>query len=267
MTDTSMSEARGRAPGELGPVQAGQPRGRLYGLGVGPGDPELLTLKALRILRGVPVFAYPASDSGPSLARRIVEPHLIGGQREIAITIPMRVDRVPAREVYDEAALRIAAELDAGNDVAVLCEGDPFFYGSFMYLFERLATAHEVEIVPGISSVMASAAAALRPLASRNDVLTVIPGPLADEAIAALVERSQGFAIMKVGRHLPRLRALLGSLGLLDSTLYLERVSQDGERIVPLAEAPDAAPYFSMILGYRGVEPAMAGGLRRKEPE
>lgn len=233
--------------------------GRLYGLGVGPGDPELLTLKALRILRAVPVIAYPASDSGPSIARRIVETHLPEGQEEIEILVPMRVERAPARDVYDAAALRISAHLDAGRDVAVLCEGDPFFYGSFMYLFERLAARHAVEIVPGISSINAAAALALRPLAARSDVLTVIPAPLGDAAIEALLARAEGYVIMKLGRHMARIRALLVRLGLEGDATYVERATQDGERLVPLSQAPDEAPYFALILGYRGSEPALKG--------
>jgi precorrin-2/cobalt-factor-2 C20-methyltransferase len=233
--------------------------GRLYGLGVGPGDPDLLTLKALRILRAAPVIAYPASDSGPSIARRIVESHLPGGQEEIEILVPMRVERMPAREVYDAAALRIATHLEAGRDVAVLCEGDPFFYGSFMYLFERLAARHPVEIVPGISSINAAAALALRPLAARNDVLTVIPAPLDDAAIEALLVRAEGFVILKLGRHMARIRALLVRLGLEGSATYVERATQGGERFAPLLQAPQDTPNFSLILGYRGAEPALLG--------
>lgn len=248
--------------------------GILYGVGVGPGDPELLTLKALRIVRAAPVIAYlspvrgdspvsgealPGRAASPSFARAIVESHLPLGQKEIAISIPMRVERLPGRTVYDEAAQRIAVQLEAGKDVAVLCEGDPFFYGSFMYLFERLAGRFRTEVVPGISSVMAASAALCRPLAARNDVFTIIPGPLPDVEIAARIEGAQGFAIMKLGRHFARLRALLGELGLTDGCSYLERVSLPGQRILSLSEAQGDAPYFSMILGYRGEEAAMRG--------
>lgn len=239
--------------------------GRLYGIGVGPGDPELLTLKALRLLKASPVIAYPASHGGPSIARRIVESHLPGGQEEIEILVPMRVARTPARDVYDAAALRIAAHLGAGRDVAVLCEGDPFFYGSFMYLFERLAARHRVEIVPGVSSINAASARALRPLAARNDVLAVIPAPLEDAAIEALVGRAEGFVILKLGRHMPRIRALLARLGLEGQATYVERATQGGERLLKLAEAPAEAPYFSLILGYRGSEPALLGPIGAAE--
>ncbi|MBW3095745.1 precorrin-2 C(20)-methyltransferase [Pseudohoeflea coraliihabitans] len=229
--------------------------GRLYGLGLGPGDPELLTLKALRILRQVPVIAWPAPETGDSLARSIAAPHLPGGQQEIAIRVPMRVERFPAREVYDRAAAEIAAQLDAGRDVALLCEGDPFFYGSFMYVFERLAGAYDTEVVPGVSSVMAAAAVAGRPLAARNDVLSIIPGPLADEVIAARLDASEAAVIIKVGRHFKRLRALIEKMNLLPQAFYIERVGLPNQRVLPLADlCEETAPYFSMLLIYRGAE-------------
>jgi len=134
--------------------RTGPVNGKLYGLGVGPGDPELLTLKAHRILTAAKVIAFPAPDDGESFARSIVAEYLPGGQIEIPIVIPMRIARFPAQEIYDEAALTISAHLHQGDDVAVICEGDPFFYGSFMYLFERLAGEFETEIVPGVSSLM-----------------------------------------------------------------------------------------------------------------
>ncbi|HEX2017581.1 MAG TPA: SAM-dependent methyltransferase, partial [Aurantimonas sp.] len=152
--------------------------GTLYGLSVGPGDPELLTLKALRILQASPVVAYPAPDHGASFARSIVAAHLAPHQDEVPIVVPMRVERFPAASVYDQAASVIAAHLAAGRDVAVLCEGDALFYGSFMYIFERLADRFPAEIVPGVTSVSAAAARLKRPLAARNDVLTVLPAPL-----------------------------------------------------------------------------------------
>lgn len=229
--------------------------GKLYGLGLGPGDPELITLKAYRIITSAPVIAYPAPDTGPSFARQIAERYLRPEQVEIPIVMPMRVERYPAQDVYNSAAKEIAAHLDAGRDVAVLCEGDPFFFGSFMYLFERLEAHYEVEIVPGVSSIMAGAAALRRPLTARNDILTVIPGPLETEAMRARIEASDAVVIMKVGRHFSRIRDLIRDMGLVDRAGYLERVSLDNERIFPLGDVRDAAaPYFSLILIYKGQE-------------
>ncbi len=135
--------------------------GRLYGIGVGPGDPELMTLKAVRVLAEAPVVAYPAPDKGESSARKIAAAHIPAGRIEIAIRVPMRPGPEPAA-IYDDAAKEIAAHLEAGRDVAVLCEGDPLFYGSFIYLHDRLAHRFPTTVVPGVSSLTACAAAADR---------------------------------------------------------------------------------------------------------
>lgn len=229
--------------------------GTLFGLGVGPGDPELLTIKAHRILIEAPVVAYPAPDDGDSFARSIVAAHLREDQVEIPIVIPMRAARFPARGTYDKASAEIGAHLRSGRDVAVLCEGDPFFYGSFMYLFERLAGSFETEIVPGVSSLTACAAALKRPLAARNDSLTVVPAPLPDEKIMTLLRDADAAAIMKIGRHLARVKSVLGQAGLIDAAGYLERVGLASEQVMPLsAVTKRSAPYFSMILVYKGAE-------------
>jgi len=229
--------------------------GTLYGVGVGPGDPELVTLKALRILTSVPVLAWPAPEEGPSLAREIVAGHLPGTQREIAIRMPLLPARFPADDVYDSAAVEIGAALSAGDDVAVICEGDPFFYGSFMYLFGRLAADHAIEVVPGVSSLTACAAALGSPLSAKNDVLSVIPGPLDADTMAQRLAEADAAAIIKVGRHLEKIRGVLADLGLSDNARYIERATMTAQRIVPLANVGEGdAPYFSMILVHKRAE-------------
>lgn len=229
--------------------------GKVYGVGVGPGDPELLTLRSHRLLLDCRVLAYPAPDSGESFARSIVAQFIPEHAVEIPIVIPMTTRRFPAKSVYDAAAAAIAAHLEAGQDVVVLCEGDPFFYGSFMYLFERLAERYPIEIVPGVSSLMASAAALRRPLAARNDVLTVVPAPLPNAAILAKLEDSDAVAIIKIGRHFSRIRTLIEAAGLAECAGYLERVTLEQQRVMPLASVTEEnAPYFSIILIYRGAE-------------
>jgi len=226
--------------------------GTLYGLGIGPGDPELVTLKALRLLKAAPVLAYPAPEQGDSLARAIVAGHLPGGQTEIVLRMPMVAERFPAQEVYDRAAVEIGDHLAAGRDVATLCEGDPFFYGSFMYLFGRIAERFPVEVVPGVSSLTACAAVLGAPLAARNDVLTVIPATLEAHVLAQLLRGVDAAAVIKVGRHLAKLRKVLALLGLLDRARYVERATMTEQRILPLAEVgPESAPYFSMVLVHR----------------
>lgn len=224
----------------------------LYGLGVGPGDPELITLKALRLLKAVPVLAYPAPEKGDSLARAIVAEHLPGSQIEIAIRMPMVVSRFPAQEIYDWAEEELGGHLAAGRDVAVLCEGDPFFYGSFMYLFGRLAERFPVEVVPGVSSLTACAASLGAPLAARNDVLVVVPAPLPEAALAERLAKVEAAAIIKVGRHFEKVRRVLTDMGLADRARYVERATMATQRILPLDEVDsEDVPYFSMILLHR----------------
>ena len=228
--------------------------GVLYGLGLGPGDPELITLKAYRLLSAAQIVAYPAPITGegvaePSLARRIAADFLAEDVEEIAIPLPMRAeDAAPAEIAYDAAAETIAARLAAGEDVCVLCEGDPLFYGSFMYLLDRLGDRFETEVVPGVSSVFAAAAALPLPLTSRDDAFAVIPATLPDAAIEARLAGADAAAILKLGRHLPRLRALLKRLDLEERSFYGERVGQEGERLSTLQDAPETAPYFSLLL-------------------
>ena len=223
--------------------------GGVYGLGVGPGDPELITLKALRLLRAAAVVAYPAPADGASFARAIVARWLSPGQREIAIRVPMDAERFPAEAIYDRAAEAITAALDGGDDVAVLCQGDPFFYGSFMYLFARLATRHAVTVVPGVSSLTACAAAAAWPLVAREAALLVLPAPLPDDELLRRMPVAETVAFIKVGRHFARLRALLDRLGLAGEARYVAHASLASERVLPLdAVDPATVPYFSMIL-------------------
>ena len=240
------------------------PRARLtgtaFGLGVGPGDPELVTLKALRLLRAAPVVAYPAPEDGESFARAIVAEHLRPGQREIAIRVPMVAERFPAQAVYDAAAAEIGAVLAGGADVAILCQGDPFFYGSFMYLFERLADRFPVTIVPGVSSLTACAAAAALPLAQRSETLTVIPATLEEEALARRLAAAEAAAIIKLGRHFAKVRRVLERLGLAGHARYVERASLPNQRVLDLAAVnADSVPYFAMLL-VTGTARREAGG-------
>jgi precorrin-2/cobalt-factor-2 C20-methyltransferase len=227
---------------------------RVWGIGVGPGDPELLTLKALRLIRAADVIAYPAPEQGESFARQIVAPHLPGGQREIAIRMPLGDGNFPKSDIYGEAAAEILREVASGRRVAVLCEGDPFFYGSFIYLHARLADRCAVAVIPGVSSLMACAGAAGIPLALRSQTLAVLPGPLPEAELRRRLSMADAAAIIKVGRHFGRIKGVLAELGATGRCYYVERASLGAQRVLPLAEAKaDSAPYFSMIL-MRGTE-------------
>lgn len=221
--------------------------GTLYGIGVGPGDSELLTLKAVRLIHSCPVLAWPAPLEGEGLARTIAAPHIAEGKSEIAIRLSFRPERDDTDAAYDAAAAAIAGHLTAGRDVAVLCEGDPLFFGSFIYLLTRLHPRFPVEVVPGISSPMAAAAVALRPLSTLEDGVAIIPATRPEAEIERLLAAAQSAVIMKVGRHLPKVRRVLDRLNLTANALVVERATQTAQRLTPLAELAEA-PYFSLIL-------------------
>ncbi|MDP5086835.1 MAG: precorrin-2 C(20)-methyltransferase [Yoonia sp.] len=229
--------------------------GVLYGVGVGPGAPDLITLRAARLIEGAAVIAYPTLAGAASFARAIAADLIAPDAQEIVMDVPMSVERAPAQAAYDKGAAAIAVALDAGHDVVCLCEGDPFFYGSFMYLFARLSDRYRVEVVPGVTSVTACAARAGLPLAARNERLTVLPGPLPEDELRARIEGAESVVIMKVGRHLPKIRAVIETLGLTSQAVYVERATLPEEVVLPLARAPESAPYFSMILLTKGADP------------
>lgn len=229
--------------------------GTLHLVGVGPGDPELITLKAARILGAADVVAYPTTGEDAAFALSIAEAHLNPSAIRLPVAIPMRVDRGPAQAAYDEAAAAILAHLGAGRDVAWLCEGDPLFYGSAMYLVARVAPHAPVAVTPGVTSLTAAAAAIARPLAARNEMLKVLPAPLPDEVLRAELAAAPAAAIIKVGRHFERIRALLAETGHASGAVVVEHATGPHERITPLADFRfDERPYFSTILCYRGEE-------------
>lgn len=230
--------------------------GTLFGVGVGPGDPELLTLKALRVLRESSVVAYPVTESGEKFARRTVAEHLTDRHIELPVPVPMRAGRDAAQRAYDRAAADIAGHLDGGRDVAVLCVGDPFFYGTFMSVFERLSGRYRGEVVPGITSLSAGTAALECPLVCRNEVLTVLPAPLPEESLRRRLEETDAAVIIKVGRHVEKVQRILTDLGLLGNASYIEHATLPKQRILPLAHVdPGAGPYFSTVFVLREGRP------------
>jgi precorrin-2/cobalt-factor-2 C20-methyltransferase len=221
---------------------------RLYGVGVGPGDPELMTVKACRVIGEAAVIAYPQLGTAPSTARQIAARWLKAGQREIVMRVPLGGGAAGAA-AYDAAAGEIAEALEGGASVAILCEGDPLIYGSFIALWERLSPRFACEIVPGISSILAGPARLAMPLVRGSDCLSVVPGTLDDAALERRIAGDGSVAIVKVGRHADRLKALIGRLGLMQRAHYIERATLASERQMPLAElGAGEAPYFSMIV-------------------
>jgi precorrin-2/cobalt-factor-2 C20-methyltransferase len=241
--------ARGEARGE---IMSGIVPGTIWGVGVGPGDPELVTVKAARLIGSADLIAYPAPEEGDSFARAIAASHMREGQREFAIRMKIGEGQYPKDEVYDAAADRLAQAAEAGQIVVVLCEGDPFFYGSFMYLYARVAGRVQVKVVPGVSSLMACAIATGGALAAKNDVLTIVPAPLPEAELKRRLAETEAAAIIKVGRHLPKVRKVLNELGLAQHTRYVEHATLDSQKVIRLDDLDGAsAPYFSMLLVHR----------------
>jgi precorrin-2/cobalt-factor-2 C20-methyltransferase len=226
--------------------------GIVYGVGVGPGDPELVTLKAARLIGAADLVAYPAPETGDSFARGIAGPHMRPGQREFAIRMKIGDGQFPKDDIYAAAADRLAEAAQAGETVVVLCEGDPFFYGSFMYLYARLVRRVRVEVVPGVSSLMACAVASGGALAARNDVLTVIPAPLPEPELRRRLAESEAAAIIKLGRHMPKVRKVLDELDLTSRARYVEHATLGSQKVMRLSDLDGASvPYFSMLLVHR----------------
>jgi precorrin-2 C20-methyltransferase/precorrin-3B C17-methyltransferase len=231
--------------------------GRLYGVGLGPGDPELVTVKAARLIAAADVVAYHAARHGRSNARTIAAGYLRDGQVEEALIYPVTTGTTDhpggyqgaIDEFYEQAAARLAAHLDAGRDVVVLAEGDPFFYGSYMHMHKRLAHRYETEVVPGVTSVSAASAVLGRPLMERDEVLTVLPGTLPAEELARRLATTDSAAVMKLGRTFDGVRSALERAGRLDDAFYVERATMAAERVGRLSEIdPATVPYFSLAL-------------------
>ena len=226
--------------------------GTLYGIGVGPGDPQLLTLKAAALIRRARHLAYMVNEDGESMARTIASGFIGETPDEIPIAMPMRLGPDATREAYDRAAARIGEVLDGGEDVVVLCEGDPLFYGSFIYLHARLFERAEIEVVPGIASPMAGAAALGHPLCARDETLTVLPATLPEDVLKARIAAADAVVVMKLGRNFAKLRRVLDELGLAGQALFVERATWPDQRIRPLSEVPEDASYFSLVILSKG---------------
>jgi precorrin-2/cobalt-factor-2 C20-methyltransferase len=232
-------------------------RGRLYGIGVGPGDPELITVKALRLVKAAPVVAYFVAKGKKGNAFGIIEAHLRDAQQHLPLVYPVTTEALEPplsyeaiiADFYDTAAEIVAGHLDAGRDVAVICEGDPFFYGSYMYLHDRLAARYDSEVVPGVCSMLGGAAVLGAPLVYRNQSLSVLSGVLPEDELRRRLADADAAVIMKLGRNFDKVRRVLDELGLAQRALYVERATMRSQRIVPLAEVdPMASPYFSLLV-------------------
>ncbi|WP_099025773.1 precorrin-2 C(20)-methyltransferase [Mycolicibacterium palauense] len=232
-------------------------RGTLWGVGLGPGDPELVTVKAARVIGAADVVAYHSARHGHSIARRIAEPYLRAGQLEEHLVYPVTTETTDhpggyagaMEDFYAEAAARIGTHLEAGRNVALLAEGDPLFYSSYMHMHTRLTQRFDAVIVPGVTSVSAASAAVGTPLVQGDEVLTVLPGTLPPAELTRRLADSDAAVVMKLGRSYPAVLEALSAAGRAGDAFYVERASTDAQQVSAAGEADGAAvPYFSLVL-------------------
>ena len=231
--------------------------GTLYGIGVGPGDVRYMTLRAAGIVRSVDVLAYFAKKGREGNARRIVTPLLDSGRRELKFEYPVTDEiavehpeyRRQIGDFYRNVADTLSGELNQGNSVGLLAEGDPFFYGSFMHMWRRLEDAFPIEVVPGVTGMSGCWTRANSPITWGDDILTILPGTIDEAALIERLSRSDAAVIMKVGRNLAKVRRAVEAAGMLARAIYVERGTMEDERITPLCDCVEATgPYFAMVL-------------------
>jgi len=231
--------------------------GILYGVGLGPGDPELVTVKASRLIASADVIAYHSARHGRSVARAIAEPYLRGDQVEEQLVYPVTTETAEhpggyegaIEEFYEQAAARLMAHLEAGRDVVLLAEGDPLFYSSYMHMHKRIDGRYQTRIVPGVTSVSAASAALSMPLVEGDDILTVLPGTLSEDELTERLKRADAAAIMKIGRSYARVQQALKRAGRLEQSHYVERASAAAQVTRPAGDVdPAGVPYMSLVI-------------------
>ncbi|MGV9974426.1 precorrin-3B C(17)-methyltransferase [Nocardia beijingensis] len=231
--------------------------GKLWGVGLGPGDPELVTVKAANVIGAADVIAFHSARHGRSISRRIAAPYMRPGQLEEHLVYPVTTETTDhpggyqgaIDEFYEQAAERLAEHLAAGRSVALLAAGDPLFYSSYMHMHRRLADRFEAEIIPGITSVSAASAALGTPLVEGEQVLTVLPGTMPVDELTRRLRTTDAAAIMKLGRTYPGVRQALTDSGRLSGAYYVERASSAEQRVLHASAVDDAeVPYFAITL-------------------
>jgi precorrin-2/cobalt-factor-2 C20-methyltransferase len=238
-------------------MTAQPPTGRLVGIGVGPGDPELLTLKAIRSIQASAVIAYFAKSGRRGHARAIVNQWVTTGTQELPLHYPMTTEHTFDSPIYvdalaafyNEAAKRISAFLDRGCDVALLNEGDALFYGSFMHLYVRLRDRYPTTLIPGVTGMTGCWSAAGEPMTWGDDTLLVMPGTLPLQCLIERLRTADAAVIMKLGRNFMKVKGAVEEVGRLRQAIYVERGTMQNEVVLPLRDkVDDVAPYFSLIL-------------------
>ncbi|MBP1158786.1 precorrin-3B C(17)-methyltransferase [Rhodococcus sp. PvR099] len=231
--------------------------GKLWGIGLGPGDPELVTVKAARIIAEADVIAFHSARHGRSISRAVAQPYMRDGQIEEHLVYPVTTETVDhpggyqgaIDEFYAVAAERLAKHLESGRTVALLAAGDPLFYSSYMHMHKRLQDRFEAEVIPGVTSISAASAALGTPLVERDEILTVLPGTLPVEELTRRLRQTDSAAILKLGRTFPAVRQALTDSGRLAEASYVERASTPKQRVIAAADVDESqVPYFSIAL-------------------
>jgi precorrin-2/cobalt-factor-2 C20-methyltransferase len=237
--------------------------GRLFGVGVGPGDPGLLTLKAIAALNEADVVAHFAKTGNASNARTIAAAYLKASVEELPLHYPVTTEipradaayRQALAEFYDASAAAVAERLDAGRVVAVIAEGDPLFYGSYMHLHVRLSPRYPTEVIAGVTGMSGCWSSIATPIAQGDDVFTVLPATLPEFELERRLADSDAAVVMKIGRNLHKVRRALDRAGRLDRAIYVERGTMANAQVMKLADRLDTpAPYFAIVLvpGWEG---------------
>ncbi|MGH8566708.1 MAG: precorrin-2 C(20)-methyltransferase [Gammaproteobacteria bacterium] len=240
----------------------------LYGVGVGPGAPDLITPRALETIRRVPVLALPrGSDYGASKAWEIVRPTIgeVPGQKHLFLTFPMSKDPERLRPAWERAFARIGAELGSGRDVAFLTEGDPSLYSTFIYLQDEARIRWpgvRIDVIPGVSSITAVPAVTGVPLADGQERIAILPGTYGLEDLVEVLRRFDTVVLMKIGAELPRIIAALEAEGLLERAVYVSRATMREQRIVRdlRAVGPERGDCFAMVVVSRKERSGLLAG-------
>ncbi|MCE7519018.1 precorrin-2 C(20)-methyltransferase [Vreelandella titanicae] len=231
-------------------------QGTVYGVGLGPGSQDLMSVRADRLIRGATHVAYFRKKGRCGHARTIVEGMIPPGAIELPMEYPVTTE-IPFDDprynellaaFYERSVAQLIEMAEAGCDVVVLCEGDPFFYGSFMHLYTRLLNRVPVSVVPGITGMSAAWTATGQPITWGDDILTVLMATLPEDALAERIAQTDALVVMKIGRNLAKLRRALVHAGREGEAWLIEYAAMTQQRVLPLADVGESVPYFSIVL-------------------
>ncbi|WAM56955.1 precorrin-2 C(20)-methyltransferase [Vreelandella venusta] len=231
-------------------------QGTIYGVGLGPGSQDLMSVRADRLIRGASHVAYFRKQGRSGHARTIVEGLIAPEATELPMEYPVTTE-IPFDDprynellsaFYERSVAQLIEMAEAGCDVVVLCEGDPFFYGSFMHLYTRLLNRVPVSVVPGITGMSAAWTATAQPITWGDDIMTVLMATLPEETLAERIAQTDALVVMKIGRNLAKLRRALTHAGREGEARLIEYAAMTQQRVLPLSEVGESVPYFSIVL-------------------